>query len=81
MAHGFKVFILERQREGESGEGETDHGHMERGGKGMGKGGARGQERSKSSFFLLKSHGGHCHWLKVYCWCHQHRGVGVPLGF
>ena len=38
------AFIVERQREGESGEGETDHGHMERGGKGMGKGGARGQE-------------------------------------
>jgi hypothetical protein len=32
--HGFKVFIEERQREGESREVEASHGHMERGVKG-----------------------------------------------
>jgi hypothetical protein len=34
MLHGFKAFVVERQREVVSWEGEASHGHMERRGKG-----------------------------------------------
>jgi hypothetical protein len=33
--HGFKAFIVERQREGKSREVEASHDHVERGAKGM----------------------------------------------
>jgi hypothetical protein len=42
-----KAFIAERQRKGENREVEAGHGHVERGRKGMGRGGASRQERSK----------------------------------
>jgi hypothetical protein len=44
-SYGFKAFIIERQREGESREVETGHGYMERGGKGRGR---KGKQESKS---------------------------------
>ena len=44
--HGFKAFIVQRQREGESREveDEASHGHVEREEKGGERGGTRKQE-------------------------------------
>jgi hypothetical protein len=47
MVHGFKAFIVERQRDRESRKAEAGHGHMERGGRKsreMGRKGPRDQE-------------------------------------
>ena len=46
MVHGFKAFIVERQREGERGKAEGGYGHMG-GGKEMGREGKQGSESSK----------------------------------
>jgi hypothetical protein len=56
--HGFRAFIVERQREGENREVEAGHGHMERGGKGIRGGGTRGHERSKLEAGVREGRGG-----------------------
>jgi hypothetical protein len=48
VCFNFKAFIVERQREGESGEGEAGHGHVERGSGERGKKRAREKQENKS---------------------------------
>jgi hypothetical protein len=57
---GFKAFIIERQRDGESREAEGGHDHMEKGGKGRWREGEQGSKSKRMSLkrvrgsFLLK---------------------------
>ena len=46
--HGFKAFIVERQREGETREAEAGHDHVERGEKVMQQEGEQEDKRCKS---------------------------------
>jgi hypothetical protein len=53
--HGFKVFIVERQREGANREVEACHGHVERRGKGMWSEGEQEGKREKQAGSRSKS--------------------------